>query len=301
MNIISIVVLVMIAIAILGPDKLPTGLEYLWLNITNFLRANDGKKPLELEAAREQWRSQDSPVYTAVMLLRAATEHLLELRQRIFKVLIVMVVFVIAAIVGSNYLMAAITRPVGDVTLIALRPSEMFLLYVKVVLAAALTMTVPAIVYHLLRFIEPALESEKERAVYNTVTHWAIPFSGVFFLGGVAFAYFVMLPFSLKYLGEFGSQFAVAQWNVSEYVNFVVTLLLWIGGAFETPLIMFILAKAKIVQPGAFARARRWAYVGIAVLAAIITPTPDAINMLLVMAPLAFLYELGVFLAKLVK
>jgi len=301
MNIISTVLLILIGIAILGPDKLPRGLEFLWLNVTNFLRANDGKEPLELEAARLQWRSQDSPVYTAVLLLRAATEHLMELRHRIFKVLAVMVVFVIAAIVGSNYLMEAITRPVGGVTLIALRPSEMFLLYVRVILAAALAFTVPAIVYHLLRFIEPALESERERAIYNTVTHWAIPFSGLFFLGGVAFAYFVMLPFSLKYLGEFGSEFAVAQWNISEYVNFVITLVLWIGGAFETPLIMFILAKAKIVEPTAFAKARRWAYVGIAVMAAVITPTPDAFNMIIVMAPLALLYEMGVFLAKLTK
>ena len=299
MNTISMVLLILIGIAILGPDKLPNGLEYLWLNVTNFLRANDDKKPFELEEAREQWRSQDSPIYTAVLLLRAATEHLLELRRRIFKVLAVMVVFTVGAIAGSNYLMAAITRPVGGITLIALRPSEMFLLYIRVILAAALALTVPAIVYHLLRFIEPALETEKERALYNTVVRWAIPFSGFFFLGGVAFAYFVMLPFSLKYLGEFGSQFAVAQWDISEYVSFVITLVLWVGGAFETPLIMFILAKAKIVDGKAFAKARRFAYVGIAVMAAVITPTPDAINMILVMLPLAVLYELGVFLAKL--
>lgn len=299
MNIISTVLLIMIGVAILGPDKLSNGVEYLWLNITNFLRANDGKEPMGLEQARQQWRSQDSPIFAAVLLLRAATEHLLEMRHRIFRILIVMVVAVIGAVAGSTYLMEAITRPVGSVTLIALRPSEMFLLYVKVILAAALSLTVPTIVYHTLRFIEPALESEKERRLYNTVVRWAIPFSGLFFLGGVAFAYFIMLPFSLKYLGEFGSQFAVAQWDISEYVNFVITLLLWIGGAFETPLIMFILAKAKIVDGKAFGRARRWAYVGIAIMAAVITPTPDAINMLLVMAPLALLYELGVFLAKL--
>jgi len=299
MNIISFVLLIFIGIAVLGPDKLPNGVEALWLNITNFLRAQEDQEPLTLEEARANWRSKDSPIYSAVLLFRAASEHLMELRKRIFRVLIVMALCTIGATAGSNYLLTALTMPVGDVKLIALRPTEMFMLYFKIVIAAGLVLTVPFIVYQLMRFIEPALESDQERKVYRMLIWWAIPFSGIFFLGGIAFAYFVMLPFSLKYLGNFGEQFAEAQWNISEYISFVLTMVLWIGAAFETPLAMFVTAKANVVSAEQFSRARKFAYVIIAAMAAIITPTPDAFNMLLVMAPLAGLYELGVLLSKL--
>ena len=299
MDIISLVLIILIGIAILGPDKLPLGLEALWFNVTNFLRAQQGEVPLTLEAAREKWHASDSPVYSAVLLLRAATEHFLELRKRIFTILIFMTIAALGCAFGADYLLGALTKPVGEVMLIALKPTEMFLLYVKVVLFAALALTVPMIVFQLLRFIEPGLESEQEHRVYRTLVWWAMPFSGIFFIAGVAFAYFVMLPLSLTYLGGFGTQFAQAQWNISEYVNFVLTILLWVGIAFETPLAMFILARAKIVPAKKFSQVRKFAYVGIAVMAAIITPTPDAFNMMIVMIPLAGLYELGVLFAKL--
>ncbi len=299
MDIISLVLLIFIGIAILGPDKLPAGIEALWLNITNFLRGQEGQEPLSLEEAREKWRASDSPIYSAVLLLRAATEHLLELRRRIFKILIFMAVATIGAAFGTDYILAMLTRPAGGVKLIALRPTENFTLYLKVVLAAGLVLSVPVIIYHLLRFIEPALETPQERKLYRILVWWAIPFSGLFFLAGIAFAYFVMLPFSLKYLGGFGGQFAEAQWNISEYISFTLAILLWVGGAFETPLAMFVLSKANIIPSEKFSRARRFAYVGIAILAAVITPTPDAFNMLVVMGPLVGLYELGILLSKL--
>jgi len=299
MDIISLIFMIFIAIAILGPDKLPVGVEALALNITNFLRVRQGEEPLTLEQARERWRASQSPIHSLVILLNAATEHLLELRTRIFRVLIWMAVATILAGVFSNQLMEIVTAPVGGVKLISLRPTEMFMLYVKVVLFAGLALTVPAIVYHLLHFIEPAIETSAERRLYRTLIWWAIPFSGLFFLAGLLFAYLVMVPVSLRYLGGFGAQFAEAQWNISEYVSFVLTILLWVGIAFETPLAMFILAKANIVPAKRFAGARKWAYVGIAVAAALITPTPDAFNMAIVMMPLAGLYELGVFFAKL--
>ena len=299
MDIISLVLLILIGIAILGPDKLPIGIEALWLNITNFLRGQEGQEPVPLEEAREKWRASDSPIYSAVLLLRAATEHLLELRRRIFIVLIFMAVGTIGCAFGADYLLTALVAPVGGVKLIALRPTEMFMLYLKIVLAAGLALTVPVIVYQLLRFIEPGLETMQERKLYRILVWWAIPFSGLFFLGGIAFSYFVMLPISLKYLGGFGARFAEAQWNISEYISFVLTIILWVGAAFETPLAMFVLSKANIVSSDKFSKVRKFAYVGIAVLAAVITPTPDAFNMLIVMVPLVGLYELGVLLSKL--
>jgi sec-independent protein translocase protein TatC len=98
---------------------------------------------------------------------------------------------------------------------------------------------------------------------------------------------------------SFGTEFAEANWNIREYFSFVLAVLLWIGAAFLTPLIMALLARLGLVSPQSMARQWRFALIGIAVVAAMITPTVDPVNMALVMGPLLLLYFLGVFFAKL--
>jgi sec-independent protein translocase protein TatC len=107
-----------------------------------------------------------------------------------------------------------------------------------------------------------------------------------------------MLPFGLKYLMSFGSELARPSWNIREYYSFVFSVLLWIGAAFETPLIMALLARLGLVSPKAMVRQWRYALVGIAFVAAAITPTVDPVNMSLVMAPLLALYFLGILMAQ---
>jgi len=108
-----------------------------------------------------------------------------------------------------------------------------------------------------------------------------------------------MLPFALRYLLSFGGNIAEAKWAIGEYISFVTKLLFWVGVTFETPLLVFFLAKLGVVTPEMLARYRKYAIVAIAVLAAVITPTPDPFNMMVVMVPLLILYEIGVLLAKL--
>ncbi|MCX7670532.1 MAG: twin-arginine translocase subunit TatC, partial [Anaerolineae bacterium] len=106
------------------------------------------------------------------------------------------------------------------------------------------------------------------------------------------------LPFALKYLASFGTDIARASWNVRAYFSFTLGVMLWMGTAFETPLIMAMLARLGIVSPKAMARQWRYAIVLIAILAAVITPTVDPLNMALVMGPLLALYFLGVLFAR---
>ena len=108
-----------------------------------------------------------------------------------------------------------------------------------------------------------------------------------------------MLPFALRYLLAFGGDIAEAKWAIGEYISFVTKLLLWVGVTFETPLLVFFLAKLGVITSGMLSRYRRHAIVAMAVLAAVITPTPDPFNMMVVMLPLWALYEVGVLLAKL--
>jgi len=284
LDIIGIVILILLGVAILGPEKLPIGVEAISLNVINLFRSQRGEEPFSLEEARVYWDETDSLINSVVALLRAAEEHLVELRARIFKTVAAIIVAAVIAAIASDYILAFLVRPAG-ITLIFLRPTEMFGTYITVIITTAISLAVPVIMYHVLAFVRPALENPQEEKIFRTVVYVAAPFSLLFFSGGVAFAYFVMLPFALKYLASFGSDIAQASWNIGSYMSFVTNML--------------VLARTGIVSAQRFSSARKYAYVAIAAAAAVITPTPDAFNMLLTMAPLTLLYEFGVLLAKL--
>jgi sec-independent protein translocase protein TatC len=116
---------------------------------------------------------------------------------------------------------------------------------------------------------------------------------------GVAFAYFVMLPAAIPFLQGFLDDIIAQQWAIGEYLSFVTSLLFWIGVAFELPLFVFFLAKLGVVNAEMLIKNFKYAVVAIAALAAVITPTVDPLNMILVMGPLIILYVLGILLAKL--
>jgi sec-independent protein translocase protein TatC len=116
---------------------------------------------------------------------------------------------------------------------------------------------------------------------------------------GVAFAYFVMLPSAIPFLQGFLSDIITQQWAIGEYLSFVTALLFWVGVSFELPLFVFFLAKIGLITAKMHRKNRKYAFLVIAVVAALITPTVDPFNMALVMAPLIVLYELGVILASL--
>jgi sec-independent protein translocase protein TatC len=107
-----------------------------------------------------------------------------------------------------------------------------------------------------------------------------------------------MLPASIGFLQTFMADLIEQQWTVGDYLSFVTSLLFWIGVAFELPLFVYFLAKAGVIDAQTLSKNRKYALIGIAVLAAVITPTVDPLNMALVMGPLIVLYELGVLLAK---
>ncbi len=154
--------------------------------------------------------------------------------------------------------------------------------------------TMPIFVYLLWSFIAPGLEKNEKRYVYIVV-----PGATVLFLIGVAFAWGIMLPAAIGFLSTFQSEIFKSDWRADAYIPFVTSLMFWIGVSFETPLIIFFLAKLHVVTASMLLKGWRFAIVIIAVVAAMITPTVDPFNMLLVMAPLILLYFFSVLLAKL--
>jgi sec-independent protein translocase protein TatC len=296
----GLVILAIVALALLGPSKLPAGLEQLWLVLTNFRRSGSDSPPLTLEQARRVWAATGNPFYDLIQIMYGAVEHLVELRRRIFIVLGALLVGAVAAGVFINRILDFLTKPAGGAQLIVLRPTDMVWTYMEVIFAAAAIVALPVLLYQILMFVRPALEDPQEVSVFRMVAFVAIPMVAVFFLAGMAFAYFIMLPMGLKYLQGMGSSFAAVAWNIREYFSFVLAVLLWIGASFLTPLVMALLARLGFVSPKTLTRQWRFAIIGIAFVAAAITPTVDPVNMGLVMAPLLGLYVLGVVMARLV-
>ncbi len=221
-------------------------------------------------------------------------EHLEELRQRLIKSAIALTVTTLFSLLFASRFLKILIAPAGDIKLIFLRPTEGFITYMRVALLSGLALAMPIIVYQAIRFVVPGLKTSERRYLYII-----LPGATISFLMGIAFAYFAMLPFALRYLLKFGSDIAEAKWAIGEYIAFITTLMFWVGVVFETPLLFFFLAKLGIVTPRMLSSSRKYALLIIAVLAAVITPTPDPFNMLLVMAPLIVLYEIGILLAKL--
>jgi len=298
-NVLGFVLIAILGLALIGPRKLPQGLEGLWLAWENYRRSQENLPPLDLMAARKHWRATGSPMYDLIQVLYAATVHLVELRHRLFVIMGVMSFATLASGFFATTLLRYLIYPAGNIKLIFVRPAEMLITYIKISLLAGLTVSLPVTLYEILLFVEPAAETEGERRAFRTAKFVAVPAVLLFFVSGLAFAYFVMLPFALRYLQTFGSDLVEPRWTISEYSSFVLTILFWIGVAFETPLIMFLVARLGIVSAQGFASKRKYAIVIIAVAAAIITPTVDPFNMMLVMGPLVLLYELGILLARL--
>lgn len=221
-------------------------------------------------------------------------EHLDELRGRLIKSVVALIVTTMFSLVFTSRLLKILTAPMGNLQPIFLRPTEMIITYFQIALICGVALAMPVLIYQFVLFILPALKPNERRYLYIIV-----PGATISFVVGLLFTYFAILPFAIRYLLTFGGNIARAQWTIGEYIGFVTTILLWIGLAFETPLVIFFLAKLGIIKPATLSRYRRYAILVIAVIAAIITPTPDPFNMMIVMVPLLVLYEVGVLLAKL--
>jgi len=224
--------------------------------------------------------------------------HLKELRQRIIKILIVLLITSIISFVFADEIFHILTARTEGIEghLVFIEMTEMIGTYMKVCLASGLILTMPYIVYHVIMFVSPALTSKEKKAVYLI-----IPWITLMFAGGVVFGYYILIPPATKFLITFGSNIATPQIKIGNYISIVTRLLLAIGLVFELPVITTFLARLGIITSQWLASKRRIAIIFAFILAAIITPTFDPLNQTLVAAPLIVLYEMSIWLAKLVQ
>ena len=219
-------------------------------------------------------------------------DHLRELRDRLIKVAIALLIATVLSLIFAKQAVVFLIKPMGGLPQ-ALKPTETLSNYMKVALICGVTLAMPIVVYEIGRFIIPGLSRKEKRYLWLLV-----PGATLCFVAGVAFAYFVMLPTAIPFLQGFMSDIVKQQWTIGDYLSFVANLLFWIGVSFELPLFVYFLAKLGIISDKTLRKNRKYAVIVIAVLAAVITPTVDPLNMALVMGPLIVLYELGVLLAR---
>ncbi|MCD6288936.1 MAG: twin-arginine translocase subunit TatC [Anaerolineae bacterium] len=222
-------------------------------------------------------------------------EHLMELRDRIIKAGLALVGGMVIGVFFARRFLEVLLSPLGQQgTVQSLKPAENIMVFFKVALVLGAVIAMPVIFYEFMAFIAPGLTKEEKKSLLRIV-----PAATFLFALGVGFGAFVMLPFTLGYLQTFLSDLIKPNYSIDYYIAFVTNFTLAIGGAFETPLVIAFLARLGFVSPEGLRKGRRYAIVVIAILAAVITPTPDPFNMMLVMAPLLVLYEVGIILARL--
>jgi len=221
-------------------------------------------------------------------------EHLDELRQRLIKVVIAVLIGVVAGTFVTPPVLKLLVAPLGDQVPIAISPTEAPAVFFKVAIVIGLVISMPVIIYQLFQFARPGLETREQRYVII-----GAPAASLSFAAGVVFAALVLLPAALPFLQGFLLGIVEQRYSIDRYVSFVSNILVWAGVVFETPLVMYFLAKLGVVDHEGFAKARRLVVIGAAAGAAVITPTTDPVNMLLVMVPFMLLYELGILLARL--
>ncbi|MEA5079519.1 MAG: twin-arginine translocase subunit TatC [Anaerolineaceae bacterium] len=217
--------------------------------------------------------------------------HIEELRKRLLIALISLAVGVSVSLFFGEKAVAILTLPIGGLDkLQSIEITENIGVYMRVSLLLGVILAFPMIIYQLLLFVLPGLNIREKRLVLL-----AIPFATLFFLAGVAFAYFVMLPAALPFLINFLG--VTTNPRLSSYISFITDLLFWIGVVFELPLLIYVIARFGLLTPKSMLRYWRQAIVIIAILAAIITPTVDPVNMSLMMLPLVVLYFISVLFA----
>ncbi|NOK61124.1 MAG: hypothetical protein GFH27_549307n107 [Chloroflexi bacterium AL-W] len=263
--------------------------------------------PLKVDGATFDGEEEDAPLEFSSLrdFWDSNVPHLRELRNRLF---IVLLSVGLGTVVGvslmyGGHLIFGEQLPVliaqhfsPGVQLQGIDVAEIFVSFMRIGLVFGITVSVPIILYQVVAFLAPALHPREKRALFI-----ALPFVFELFLAGLAFGWFITVPAAIQFLVSFGtSESLQSNPRIDNYFSTIAILLLWNGLIFELPAIVYVLARVGLVTAKMLASTRRYAIVAVVIVAAIITPTGDPFNLLLLALPMYILYELGIFLARFV-
>jgi len=224
-------------------------------------------------------------------------EHFAELRDRIIRSFLALFVGTIIGFVfaqaGLEILRQPFCRISDNCQFQLLDPTGGIIIWFRVALLIGGILSIPMITYQIMAFIVPGLTRKERNSIFM-----ALPAITGLFIIGVFFAWYILVPPALGFLNDFLPDLFRPEWTADGYLSFTTSLIFWMGVAFETPLVFFVLSVLGIVTSNGLARNWRIAVVGAAIAAAVITPTVDPVNMFLVMGPLLVLYLVSIFLTS---
>lgn len=225
-------------------------------------------------------------------------EHLGELRKRVIVCLFALGLTSVFSFPFACGLLKLLKLPAHGLIekLAFFSPEEAFLIYMRIAFLSGIIISMPVILYQAWGFISPAVEERFRRYAF-----WFILACLGFFIGGCLFAYFILIPPALKFLLSFALDELAPVISAGKYISFVTGLIFGCGLVFQMPVLSLILTKLKVINSRLLRQKYKYALVIILLVAAIITPTPDAFNMFLLAAPMLFLYEAGIWIAYLVE
>ncbi len=247
----------------------------------------------------------------------AFVEHLAELRSRLIVSIIVVAVFLAILFYYSEHLYNLMILPmksklalqgsfpflyfvpteIKHASLIVTAPGERFWMHIKISVVGAIVLSLPVILCQAWKFIAPGLFPDEKRYLGPFIVA-----SSIFFIIGAAFCFIVVLPFAMGFLLEYKmdkTQDLKTFISIGEYINFTIKFILSFGAVFELPIVILLLTKMGIVTSVMLSKNRKYAVLISFILAAILTPTGDAFNLILMAGPILILYEVGILASRL--
>jgi len=241
------------------------------------------------------------------------TEHLSELRKRISISLVAILTGFVVSFIYSENLFSLLTIPLRydlsfrlsvpfvqlvekklyNTSLVFLAPAEAFWMHLKVSMIVGLIFSLPVIFWQLWKFVSPGLLPKERKYI--------VPFviiSTTFFVIGAAYCLFLVLPFAMGFLLTYKTGSMTPMLSVGSYVDFCLKFILAFGVIFEIPIAIIFFTRVGLITPAKLAKNRKYAILIVFVVAAILTPTPDAFNQTLMALPMIILYEAGILISR---
>lgn len=216
-------------------------------------------------------------------------DHLEELRQRVLKSLVVVVLAAGLSLVFVRPLVRLLEAPADKIRFLQLAPGEFLFVSIKVAGYAGLAIALPYILYQGLAFVLPGLTQKEQRLLAP-----ALAGSAILFFAGLAFSWWALVPAALKFLISYGADVVEPIWSIERYLDFVLLLMFATGLAFQLPVLQLLLGALGILKWKQMLSAWRWVVMSAALAGAVLTPSTDPITMLLLASAIASLFLIGV-------
>lgn len=215
-------------------------------------------------------------------------EHVYELRARLFWITISLVVTSAIGFQYKDFLVAFVIAPLHGEKLVYLTPGGGFSFIFTICLYFGALVTIPVIMYHIYRFLQPVLGTTSRRFIA-----FVLLLSSLLAASGAVFGYYVAVPAAIHFLSTFAGDAVMPNLTAESYLGFIVAYMLGLAALFQLPLLLFIIDHVRPFKPGTLLSSQRFVIVGAVIAAAVITPTPDAVNQMIVAGPIIFIYQLG--------